>query len=145
MNVPIELFGRDHWSTLLYVETRCVDYGGNLQRENMRCDPKRHPQFAHTNDGSRYVTRLRVPHPMPIETLRALAVEGGNITNLPDHDDWDCVDDLAAAGLLENIGTGANPKFRLTDKGWAFASRLRRWRAEKKAVAEFHPGVAAEG
>jgi hypothetical protein len=26
--VPIELWGKDHWTTLAYIETRCVDYDG---------------------------------------------------------------------------------------------------------------------
>lgn len=44
-------WGRDHWSTLAYIETRIVDHSGVPSREHMRCDPKRHPLLAH--DGSR--------------------------------------------------------------------------------------------
>lgn len=48
-------WGRDHWSTLAFIETLCVDHHGGLSdkhRRNMRCNPERHPmqkfQFFHT-------------------------------------------------------------------------------------------------
>jgi hypothetical protein len=28
MTIPIGQFGQDHWQLLTYVETRCVDHGG---------------------------------------------------------------------------------------------------------------------
>src|SRR5271154_4036156 len=87
----LENFGRDHWTTFLYIETCCVDHGGMPNKVRMRCDRRRHPWFVHMNpaDGMReggYPTRLR---------------DGAE---LHDHDDWDCIDDLIAEGLLENLG-----------------------------------------
>ena len=46
-NILPENFGRDHWSTFAYIETRCVDYGGVPLRQQMRID------------GIKYPTRLR--------------------------------------------------------------------------------------
>lgn len=81
-------FGADHWSTFAYVETRIVDYKGALNHEHMRCHTDRHPVMMFAKgpglgaaDGSAYPTRLRG------EEIR-------------DHDDYDCIDDLIAAGLL---------------------------------------------
>jgi hypothetical protein len=110
MKVPIEHFGRDHDSTLLYIEARNVDNCCTIKIENMRCGRKLHPQFAHMGSklGNLSPTRL---------------ADGSELEN---HDDWSCVDDMESAGLLEWRGTGINPLLVLTDAGWERAHRLRR-------------------
>lgn len=88
--VPIEYFGKDHWTTFAYAETCCVDYGGVLDNRRMRCHPRRHRAFAAVlpfsgtlQDGSGYPTRLKC----------------GIL--LKNHDDWDALQDLEQAGLLK--------------------------------------------
>jgi hypothetical protein len=81
-------FGADHWSTFAYIETRIVDYRGTINHDHMRCHARRHPimlaaKKARSGDGSSYPTRL------------------AGDDQLPDHDDYDCLDDLISAGLLE--------------------------------------------
>lgn len=44
--IPREEWGRDHMSTLVYVETRAVDHSGQLM-------------VAHLRDGVKYPTRLK--------------------------------------------------------------------------------------
>lgn len=111
----IRLFGVDHYSTLLYVESCCVDRSGQLEREKMRCNPARHPQFKHRGGWSdAHSTRWALHHPM---------VKG--------HDDWDCVDDLEKAGLVISHGTGVHPIYELTDEGWKLAHQQRRDRAQR--------------
>lgn len=46
--VPVEMWGKDHWSTFGYIETRCVDHDGVPDREHMRCDTDLHPGLAGT-------------------------------------------------------------------------------------------------
>ena len=115
--IPVEQWGRDHLSTMLYIETRCVDYAGVPAAAHMRTwsgRPSRGDMkgigYGHQED---YPSRL---------------ADG---MELSDHDDWDCADDFEAAGLLEWQGTGMNPIFKLTDKGWEFAHNLRRQKAER--------------
>lgn len=115
--IPPEEWGEDHLTTLLYVETRCVDNRGIPKNEHMRCNPARHPAQAHSGTPR---------HGGKFEGSRLLYG-----ASEPDHDDWDCVDDMEAAGLLTNDGTGVNPLYRLTDAGWKEAHRLRRERAER--------------
>jgi len=119
MGIPIEEFGKDHWSTFAFLEARCVDDKGVIAIEKMRCDTDRHPGLAHMGSGRKYPTILR----------------GGK--ELPDHDDWDCVDDLEAAGLVEQTGTGLNPRVKLTELGWAVSVRLRAHKAADKRFSEF--------
>jgi hypothetical protein len=113
MTVPIADFGQDHWSTLAYLETRAVDHRGLLQREHMRVDPARHPLHAHRgSQGMVSPTRLAANQ------------------ELDNHDDYDVIDDLVAAGLLHPLGgTGLQPRVALTEEGWRVAGLLRRWRA----------------
>ena len=109
--IPPSEWGRDHWSTLLYIETRAVAYRGGIDRRHLRINGARHPGLAHVRGDFVHPTRLRA----------------GRIE--PEHDDWDCVEDMVAAEMVEIGGTGLSPIMRLTDFGWQVASRLRRDRA----------------
>ena len=110
-------FGKDHWSTFAYIETRIVDHGGIPHRPHMRCHGDRHPLLVLPGqDGREHPTRLR---------------DGTALTH---HDDWDCIDDLEREGLLFNIGSSINPCYRLTDEGSKVAARLR---AHKGAGGNF--------
>lgn len=86
--VTPDRFGEDHWGTFAYLETRAADYQGTIGHDRMRCHRSRHPVMllARTGwgtGGDKYPTYL-----------------AGN-EKLPGHDDYDCLDDLAAAGLIE--------------------------------------------
>lgn len=114
--IPPELWGKDHFSTLAYVETRCVDHQikktgyASIDRRHMRVDASRHPQFAHEgneNFAAKYPTRLV-----------------GKIM-LENHDDYDCLYDMEAAEVIELGGTGLQPVVKLTPKGNVIATRLR--------------------
>lgn len=122
--VSIEQFGKDHWSVLVYIETRVVDFKGLLDRNHMRTDIERHPRLVGPSqiqtDSRKYSTRLK---------------NGA----LDDHDDWDCVEDLTVAGLVEmsTIEIVAETKFKLTDFGWKIAGQLRRHLAEGHSYQTF--------
>lgn len=100
--VPMALFGADHWSTFAYVETRTVDHRGQLAHDHMRCHAARHPMMLGAKhavsgvsaDASRYPTKVKASATPDDDGFYGDA-------DLPDHDDYDCLDDLVAAGLLE--------------------------------------------
>lgn len=120
MPIPMEQWGQDHWGTLAYIETRIVDHGGVPDPCHMRCDRRLHPALAH--DGSRG---------KPTGTR----LSNGSIRGR--HDDWNCLDDAAAAGLLLFVGDPIRAIYRFTDRGWKFASALRRHKAEGGSFATF--------
>jgi hypothetical protein len=123
VSIPVEAFGHDHWSTFGYIETRIVDYGGIPRKEHLRCIHERHPFFAHSGgDASRYPTRLR----------------GDQVKR--HHDDWDCLDDIEAAGFIENVGTGLYRVYRLTQLGKNLAAKLRAHKADGGKWSEFFVG-----
>lgn len=122
--IEMKRFGRDHWSTLAYIETRCVDHKGVPGLDQMRCNPDEHPGLCGRGGWSgKYSSKLK---------------DGSQVEG---HDDWHCVEDLEREGLLRWEGTGMHPIFVLTDKGWKVAGQLRRHLAEGKGASKFSPEV----
>jgi hypothetical protein len=115
--VPPELWGKDHLTTLLYVETVCTDRGGIAEAARMR-------------QWSGRVLRGDVSHARPCFSDKDYPTRLRNGDELTEHDDWDCVEDMVQAGLILWGGTGILPVLKLTDKGWALAGVLRRYIAE---------------
>lgn len=118
----IATFGKDHWLTFAYIETRCVDYDGIPDRRHLRCIHGRHPLQAHEGgDASAYPTRLK------------------SDAVIHNHDDWDCLDDLEREGLLTNLGSSTNPRFKLTARGQEVAAQLRAHKGDDGNFASFVP------
>lgn len=132
--VPIVKWGKDHWSAVAYIETRCVEYGGVPNREHMRCDPKTHPGLTNS-------ANISLPGPASPTRLKAY-FKGKEIDKtqvIEAHDDWSCLEDAESLGLLINIGTGINPVFCLTELGRKVADQLRAHKAAGKNFADFEP------
>ena len=133
---PIEQWGKDHWSTFAYVETRIVDYKGEIDNNHLRVDFRRHPAFAvrrarfggDGSNGDQYPTLLR-----PREDGEK------GLATLPGHDDVDCILDAVTAGLLEEHGTGLYPIFRMTKLGSLVAGELRLHKGRGGNFCEFMP------
>jgi len=123
--IPMEKFGKDHWSTFAYLESCAVDNEGRIDLRRMRCDPDRHLGLVinlHMVTTEKYPTRLRAVG----EQVR-------------DHDDWDCFEDLEAAGLCTWEGTGVNPIAALTKYGEKVAGALRSFKAKGGNYCDFTP------
>lgn len=139
--VPVQKFGKDHWSLLAFVEILCVDHKGaisDVNRQRMRTNIKRHPGHGYFPLGTEghewkkdWGTRLRGYFEKRDSKLR-----------LNQHDDWDCLEDFENAGLLENKGSGLNPVLRLTPLGKALAARLRVFKQDGGQFAYFAPTEA---
>lgn len=133
---PPEKWGRDHWSTLLYLHSCAVDQKGFIQNNKMRCDPRLHRHFAHFGlfgnmiDGSHYLTRLK-----------AGETQAG-------HDDWSCLEDLVkyeyvtaefAISDEERPFGGGVAKIALTPLGFEVVKQLQMHRAGQKPYDDFLP------
>jgi hypothetical protein len=134
--VPMTLFGTDHWSTFAYVETRAVEHKGLLDHDHMRCHAGRHPVMLHAKrrvsagsaDGSRYPTRIK-----------ASATPGADgrygVTEVPDHDDYDCLDDLIA-GRPARTPDARRRSRRLVRRRRPWLHRQRRRRGDPPRVRD---------
>jgi hypothetical protein len=134
--VPITKFGKDHWSMLAFIETICVDFKGSVtdrHRQSFRTNVRRHPAYGYWPAGERKW------NPAHGTRLKGYFEKNDPKLKLSGHDDWDCVDDLEKAGILDNMGTGMNPTFVLTPLGQALAAELRRHKQNKGNFADFNP------
>lgn len=122
-------FGKDHWSLLAYIETRCVDYRGVLDVSHLRIKnsaigtgaPYNRPKWK-----SEWGTRLAGYFESKDESRQ-----------IKNHDDLDCQTDLENAGYIENMGTGLNPACKMTKLGNQVASLLRQHKTDGKHYATF--------
>lgn len=127
--IRMELWGQDHWSTFAYLETCVVDNKGIPNLDRMRCDFDRHPGLYGTLRRNQSLKEKKYP------TRLKNAVEVLN------HDDWDCVDDMEAAGLLRWEGTGIHPIIVFTERGNQIAAELRQHKAKGGKWGSFHPAM----
>jgi hypothetical protein len=123
--IPREQWGRDHWSVLAYLETRAVEREP-IDFERLRINPARHPERA----GTEKLRGKRVWRPEWGTRLR-------DDTRSPDHDDWDCVEDLQRAGLVVVTGGVLDARPGLTTEGWVAIQALRRHKAVGGSFATF--------
>jgi hypothetical protein len=129
--VPMEEWGKDHWSMLAYIETRCVDHDGTLEPKRVRCNPNRHPQHA--------LPQHNPPGQLPGEAYPHTSRLREGVVPVPEHDDYDCFYDIQEANLLKDVGTGLYPRAQLTRAGIRLASELRVWKANGGVYAAFVP------
>lgn len=105
---PVEesRFGKDHYSTLLYVEVRAVDHHGLLDHEHMRCDNDRHP-IMYGAKANTLAREAMIGAPSAARTKYPTFLRDKQ--EQPDHDDYDCLDDMLAAGWLTVTMPQAEP------------------------------------
>lgn len=144
--IPITDFGKDHFSLLGYIETLCVDSieegVGTIDRERMRCNEKRHPQFV----GRRCADVVRWK-PEYGTRLSGYFLDGDKRDpkrQIGDHDDWDALEDLEEAGLVTWISS-VNGFVTLTEFGIRVANALRAHKAKGGQFATFEWKEGARG
>lgn len=121
-------FSKDHWSLLAYVETRAVDHRNRLDHEHMRTNIGTHPFLR--NDA------YQKSRPKRWESSHSTRLRGNK--TIDGHDDWDCLDDLDDAGLVEIISL-VNGFVRMTDYGLAISAQLRKHKANGGKYRDFDP------
>jgi hypothetical protein len=154
--VPASDFGKDHWSLLAYLETCLVDpqdnrlgtarggitrlppKHGEFNKERLRCNEERHPLHA---------VNASVGHWQPAYGTRLAGYWRADESRDPArqlsvHDDWDCLNDLEAAGYIK-VMSEANGIFQITDAGIAMAARLRDHKCRGGNFADFIARAAA--
>lgn len=122
--IPIERWGKDHWSTFAYAETRAVDHQGYLDLRHLRLDLD-YPSLVRPASGS-LVWDERV--------------------DLFNHTVIDCLNDAVAAGLLLSCSRTMRPRKRhpeftyqveFSPRGLAVAGALRAHKADGGDYASF--------
>lgn len=126
--IPMSNWGKDHWSTLAFIETVMVENG-----------------FFPFKGDARMRSNRRHFRLMPSDFGIVMPREQGSRlkdgTNAENHDDWCCIQDMAAEGLLdkpqEDLDVGVRVKF--SDKGMRIAQQLRTHKMNKGSFGNFEP------
>lgn len=137
-SVKLKDFGKDHWSLLAYIKTRCVDHRGALDIKHMRTKNEALASARHV---------FGPQHWKPEYGTRLSGYWNEDGTTNPDrridnHDDHDCQEDLERAGYIVNIGTGLNPAVKLTKLGLAVAAEIDAHKAGGGVFATFRPSTS---
>lgn len=136
---PMSEWGKDHWSLLGYLYHCSANYtaqGGvfTIEHSRMRCHPSK--ALLNANRGIKgwapeNGTRLKgFFDTRPPDSTR----------RLDDHDDWDCLDDLEAAGLVEVVSL-INGFVRITQSGLELGHQLYVHKASGGSFASFEPAL----
>lgn len=142
--ITSDRWNKDHWSLLGYLETLAVDGKegvGTIDHSRVRCNEKRHPLLS-AGGGvgwkQSYGTRLKGFFQFDKRADPDASAAAG--LQLLEHDDWDCLDDLEAAGFVEILST-VNGFFRLTKEGIEMSAVLRDHKARGCMFATFEPAA----
>ena len=136
--ITAELFGEDHWSLFAYVQGCCEGNVGRVEPEFMRCSWANRTRLgALGSESSEWGpvcgTRLKGYHKQQTPDLY-----------LAGHDDWDCLADFEAAGLLEVV-CYATGLVHLTPKGLRAGAALRDHQARGGSASNFSIGKSSAG
>lgn len=141
-HVPIAFWGKDHYSALAYIETRCVDHKGTVDNRHLRADPKLHPGLCDARNHATGYEGNTPPAKPRKEKFPPTRLKGG--IKKANHDDWSCLEDMESAGLLTWEGTGLNPVFVFTDLGKEIAAALRGHKMNGDNFAGFEVPLAIQ-
>lgn len=128
--IPPNLWAKDHWSTLAYIEDRIVNHGpGYLvgldprMRTNRRNLRVFHERGKYSYTGARRYIEQRGQPSMGADEGTLL----GDGQRIAGHDDWACVQDFLAAKLIRVWGQAIQPgrTIHLTPLGQAVVASLR--------------------
>jgi hypothetical protein len=137
--IPMAYWGKDHWTTLAYAETVIVDCGGfqvgadahmRAGRRNYRVMAQ---ECAHPKRTGKSTSSLAVV----MELAYSTKLNDGQV--LSGHDDWSCIQDMAAEGLFAQGPDAVEPGVVLTlsAKGNLVANALREFKRNKGAFVNF--------
>lgn len=140
--IPPSAWGKDHWSTLAYAETVMVESSGfqvgsdarmRQGRRNFRvmgeqCAAPRRP----TSGGVAQV----------MDDSHGSRLNDG--TYVPGHDDWHCIQDMAAAGFFTVGQEGVQPgvTLHLSELGAGVSNALRAHKRAGGYFANFKPDAS---
>ena len=111
--ITVKDFGKDHWSMLEYIGYRAMNHKGVLNTDHMRLKNRVGYNGCITLSEQKWEPGFGT-------RLSGYFLKGNKVNEerlLPQHDDYDCIDDLENEKLVKNFGTGMNPACLLEKRG----------------------------
>jgi hypothetical protein len=123
--IPSAVWGKDHWTTLAYVETVATDCAGFQVGSDARMRTNRR-HFRVMQDCLK-PRRAKAGGIGLVMDPVAHATRLNDGQTVEGHDDWNCVQDLANEGLFNLDASGVEPgiTLHLSTKGQAWCAKLR--------------------
>ncbi|KWU17954.1 hypothetical protein [Burkholderia cenocepacia] len=135
--IPASHWGKDHWSTLAYIDTVMTDVAGFQVGSDARMRSNRRNFRVMTAEcpRPRRATHRSAEVVMDLEHGSRLR-DGFVVKN---HDDWGCVQDMAEAGLFTVGPADVQPKetLHLSRKGQHWVAELRKHKQAGGSFSEF--------
>lgn len=148
--IPPDLWGRDHFSALLYIETRIVDGGSRTFQialdPHMRTNMHNYQEFAGRGGaihlGNEQTRKNKASMVRVMQAIHGSRLSDG--TYVLAHDDWQCIADMADIGYFASAGKLINAddlqrgvQITLSTLGQSVAARCRAHKALGKPWSEF--------
>lgn len=146
--VPPSLWAKDHWSTLAYMETVMVECAGF----QVGLDPRMRSSRRHVRVMNSECPRPKRPVSLQRSLMTAMAMDTSHGTRLkdgrqvPGHDDWSCVQDMAEVGLFDCLSESVKPGvvINLSELGRRVVNALREHKAGGGNFATFDGAALLE-
>jgi hypothetical protein len=141
--IPMEHWSKDHWSTLAYVETVIVDCAGFQIGSDARMRSNRRHFRLMNNECPRPKRSGKPGLGITMGPEHGTCLKDNIV--VPEHDDWMCVQDMAAEGLFTISAEDIEPSvvLNLSPKGTALVEALRRHKSSGGTFSNFAPTIVA--
>jgi hypothetical protein len=130
-------FAKDHWSLLLYLEGLCQNGKAGEGVPGVR--------YMRTKTNRAFIGAAPW-HPQYTTRIHA-GDSDAVLEHVPEHDDWDCLNDLEGAGMVERLGSpisGFNPAglaVKMTEKGLTTCLQIRLHKNNGGKLMNFRVGA----
>jgi hypothetical protein len=133
--IPMEFWGKGHWSILAYIEAVMVECAGFQVGFDPRMTQNRR-NFRVMQEMCPRPKRTSTPHGgVAMDDKWSTLLN--NSQRVIGHDDWCCIQDIAAEGLLSATSFEPKDTLHLSEKGKDLAAKLRVHKQEGGMYATF--------
>jgi len=143
--ISMAKWGKDHWSTLAYLETVEVECGGFQVGFDGRMRQGRRNFRVMSQECPKPKRPSKCPRPQDAEPMgREDGTRLNDGTVVEGHDDWYCVQDIAMESLFTTGVDSVEPGsiLHLSKRGWDVVNALRKHKAGGGNYASFAPADA---
>lgn len=137
--VPMGFWGKDHWSTLAYLESVMVDCAGFQVGTDARMKTGRRNSRVMAEGCASPQRAGRATNALSMVMTEEQSTKLNNGQRVSGHDDWSCVQDMAAEGLFAQAPDDIEPGVILafSPKGDEIANALRIFKRNMGQFSQF--------
>ena len=141
--IPPLLWGKDHWTTLLYLASLAVDFEIRVGYDPRMRHNRRHfrVMIAENPRPPQRNGDKSAPHMghAPMREEHSTRLNNGKLAR--GHDDWNCVQDMAAIDLftIDAAKVDVKAKLQFSARGWLWINAVQKFCAAGGRAGQFDP------